>query len=210
MYMPAPFNEERPDVLYDFIEKNPLGILVANVERGLDANHIPFELDRKQGMFGMLHSHVARKNPVWQELKPEQEVLVIFRSADAYISPGWYPSKRETGRQVPTWNYIVVHAHGRAMVRDSESYVRGMVARLTRTHEAAQSKPWRMTDGPKDFIDMMLKNIVGIEIEITRLSGKWKLSQNKESRDIHGAVEGLKEQGETVISDEMLAGIRTQ
>ncbi|SCY91598.1 FMN-binding negative transcriptional regulator [Rhizobium sp. NFACC06-2] len=131
-------------------------------------------------------------------------------STDAYISPGWYPSKHETGRQVPTWNYIVVHAHGHATVRDDELYVRGMVARLTRSHEAAQSKPWRMTDGPKDYIDMMLQNIVGIEIEITRLSGKWKLGQNKEASDIRGAVEGPGNQGETVNSDAMLTGIRTR
>lgn len=130
--------------------------------------------------------------------------MVVFRAADAYITPQWYPSKQEFHKQVPSWNYIVAHAYGRVIIRDDELYVRGVVARLTRKHEASFATPWKMTDSPKDFIDMMLKNIVGIEIEVTKLVGKSKLSQNKEKRDITGAGEALNQQGDVVLGSAML------
>ena len=153
----------------------------------------------------MLKAHVARANPVWQDVANGDEVLVIFRAADAYISPNWYPSKHEAHKQVPTWNYMVVHAHGRITIRDDERFVRGVVAHLTRTHEATQPRPWKMSDAPSDFVDTMLKAIVGIEIEVTRLEGKLKLSQNKEVRDIRGAGTALAEQGSTMLGEAMLA-----
>lgn len=128
----------------------------------------------------------------------------MFRVSDAYISPQWYPSKQEFHKQVPSWNYIVVHAYGRVTIRDDERFVRENVARLTRTHEAFQPLPWKMTDAPKDYIDQLLKAIVGLEIEITRLVGKSKLSQNKEVRDIRTAGEALKAKGAHVIGDAML------
>lgn len=205
MYIPAHFNESRTEVIYDLIEKNSLGTLITHGKSGLDANHIPFELNTTQGQHGVLHCHVARANPVWQDIATGDEVLVVFRAADAYISPQWYPSKQEFHKQVPSWNYLVAHAYGRVTVHDDERYVRGNVARLTRTHEASQPVPWKMTDGPKDYIDTMLKAIVGLEIEITRLVGKAKLSQNKEVRDIRTAGEALKTQGDDVIGDAMLA-----
>lgn len=205
MYVPAPFDESRPDVLHRLIADNPLGILFTKGKSGMDANHLPFELNAKDGPMGVLHCHVARHNPVWQDIADGDEVLVVFRAGDAYISPQWYPSKHESHKQVPTWNYIVAHAYGRATIRDDERYVRGMVARLTRTHEASQPVPWKMTDSPKEHIDMMLKAIVGIEIEITRLIGKSKLSQNKEVRDIQGAGEALSAKGSDVIGQAMLA-----
>jgi len=131
--------------------------------------------------------------------------MAIFRAGDAYISPQWYPSKHETHKQVPTWNYIVVHAHGRVTVRDDERYVRGVVARLTRKHEAGEPTPWKMTDAPADFTEMLLQAIVGIEIEITRLEGKAKLSQNKDGRDIRNAGETLRSLGHLYLGDAMLA-----
>ncbi|WNJ87885.1 FMN-binding negative transcriptional regulator [Bosea sp. 685] len=204
MYVPPHFDVSRLETLCDFIDNNALGVLVTHGKSGLDANHIPFELNRTQGPHGVLHCHVARNNPVWQDIASGDEVLVVFRAADAYISPQWYPSKHDFHKQVPTWNYLVVHAHGRVTIRDDERYVRGMVARLTRTHEASQPVPWKMTDAPKDFIDAMLKAIVGIEIEITRLVGKFKLSQNKEERDIRGAGENLVERGDTYVGERML------
>ena len=210
MYVPAHFAESRTEALHDLIEKNAFGILVTNGRSGLDANHIPFALDKPQGTLGVLHSHVARANPVWQDIATGDEVLVVFRGADAYISPNWYPSKHEFHRQVPTWNYLVAHAHGRACIHEDERYIRGVIARLTRTHEAAQPRSWKMTDSPKDFIDMMVKAVVGIEIEITRLIGKFKLGQNKEVRDIAGAAQALKAKGEDVIGDAMLAVISTK
>ncbi|MCV9938352.1 FMN-binding negative transcriptional regulator [Boseaceae bacterium BT-24-1] len=204
MYVPAHFDVSDPETLCNFIDNNALGVLVTHGKSGLDANHIPFELNRTQGPHGVLHSHVARNNPVWQDTASGDEVLVVFRAADAYISPQWYPSKHEFHKQVPTWNYLVVHAHGRVTIRDDERYVRGMVARLTRTHEASQPVPWKMTDAPKDFTDMMLKAIVGVEIEITRLEGKFKLSQNKDERDIRSAGEKLVEQGDRLVGERML------
>jgi transcriptional regulator len=205
MYVPAHFDEPRTEVLHDLIRQHPFGMLVTHGANGLDANHIPFELNAEQGGMGMLTAHVARANSVWQDVANGEEVLIVFRVADAYVSPNWYPSKRESHKQVPTWNYMVAHAHGRITIRDDERFVRGMVARLTRTHEASQPMPWKMTDSPKDFIDTMLKAIVGLEVEITRLVGKSKLSQNKEVGDIRSAGEALRTQGDRVIGDAMLA-----
>jgi len=133
-------------------------------------------------------------------------VLVIFRAGDAYVSPNWYPSKHDFHRQVPTWNYRVVHVHGKLYVRDDERFVRGVVARLTRTHEAqtGSPRPWKMGDSPPEYIDRMLSAIVGIEVEVTRMIGKWKLSQNKEERDRINAAEELRQRGEQAISAAML------
>lgn len=210
MYVPPHFDEPRLDVLHDLIENNALGVLVTSGHSGLDANHIPFELNRSQGQHGTLHCHVARKNPVWQDITSGDEVLVIFRTADAYISPQWYPSKQEFHKQVPTWNYVVAHVHGRVTIRDDERYVRGNVARLTRQHEASQPEPWKMTDAPEDYLATMLKVIVGLEIEITRLTGKSKLSQNKEVRDIRSAGEILVGRGDKVIGEAMLAAAESK
>ncbi|SDF97749.1 FMN-binding negative transcriptional regulator [Paraburkholderia phenazinium] len=191
MYVPAHFEENRPEVLHQMIADHPLGTLVTTGPNGLDANHVPFEFAPGEGPHGTLRAHVARANPVWQEVATHPDTLVIFQGPAAYISPTWYPSKHETHRQVPTYNYMVVHAHGKIVVRDDEAFVRGLVARLTRTMEANEPKPWKMGDAPADFISQMLGAIVGIEIEVTRLVGKWKLSQNKEARDRRGAVEAL-------------------
>ncbi|WP_322104458.1 FMN-binding negative transcriptional regulator [Paraburkholderia sp. J41] len=210
MYVPAHFDEPRKEVLHAQIAQHPFGTLVTHGESGLDANHIPFELAADEGEHGVLRAHVARANPVWQEVANGDDVLVIFRAGDAYISPNWYPSKHEAHKQVPTWNYIVVHAHGRIAIRDDERYVRGVVGRLTRTHEAALPQPWKMGDAPQEYLDAMLKAIVGIEIEITRLVGKSKLGQNKEARDIRGAGEALVARGEMPIGDAMLAHLKNK
>lgn len=207
MYVPAHFEESRPKALHDLIAQNPFGTLVTHGEHGLDANHIPFLLLPEEGSHGVLHAHVARANPVWKGVANGEEVLVIFRAGDAYISPTWYPSKHEHHRDVPTWNYRVVHARGRITIRDDERFVRGVVGRLTRAHEASQPVPWKMSDAPADYLDGLLKVIVGIEIEITRLEGKLKLGQNREARDARGAGEALKANGEHVVGDAMLAAL---
>ena len=204
MYVPEHYEESRPDRLHALIAQHPLGVLVTNGSGGLDANHLPFELHTGEGSLGVLHSHVARANPVWRDLASGDEVLVVFRGAHAYISPNSYPSKHEHHRQVPTWNYMVAHAHGRVTVRDDERYVRGVVARLTKRHEATQSNPWRMSDSSEAFIKEMLASIVGLEVEITRLIGKFKLSQNKERRDVIGAATALKDHGDHAVADAML------
>ncbi|SAK98927.1 transcriptional regulator [Caballeronia calidae] len=195
MYLPAHFEENRAEALHALIAAHPFGALVTHGPDGLDANHVPFEFDAAAGEHGTLRAHVARANPVWRDVRTGADVLVIFQGEHGYISPTFYPSKQETHRQVPTWNYLVVHAHGRITVRDDEAYVRGVVARLTRKMEAGERAPWKMGDAPRDFIDQMLSAIVGIEIEVTRLVGKAKLSQNKSDADRIGAVKGLRERG---------------
>lgn len=183
MYVPDHFSASGTAAAQQLILAHPFGALITHGAAGLDANHLPFELDTRAGSLGVLRAHVARANPLWREVSHGAEVLVIFRADDAYVSPNWYPSTHELHTQVPTWNYRVVHAHGNITVRDDAEFVRGLVGRLTQTHEAAQPVPWKMSDAPKNYIDTMLRAIVGIEIEITRLVGKLKLSQNRELRD---------------------------
>lgn len=203
MYIPTHFAETRADVLHRIIREHPLGLLARQQDGALDADHIPFELDAAAGAFGTLTAHVARANPLWQRCPTGTPVLVVFRGVTSYISPSWYPSKHETHRQVPTWNYEVVHAHGTLTIRDDERFLRGLVARLTRQHEAAEPRPWKMGDAPPDYIDTMLRSIVGIQVTITALEGKRKLSQNKELRDRQGAADTLAARGHDAIAQAM-------
>jgi transcriptional regulator len=205
MYVPDHFAETRPEELARIIRMHPLGMLVTHDADGLDANHIPFEFDPGAGAQGVLTAHVARANPVWQRNPTGGPVLVVFRGVEGYISPNGYLSKHEAHRQVPTWNYEVVHAHGLLTVRDDERFVRGVVGRLTRRHEAGEPRPWRMSDSTPEFITGMLENIVGLQIEITRLTGKRKLSQNKEARDVLGAAAALDAKGEHALAQAMAA-----
>lgn len=203
MYIPAHFAETRPHELQRIIQAHPLGMLVAHGADGLDADHIPFEFVADDNGAGRLLAHVARANPVWQRCPTGTPVMVVFRGAEAYISPNWYPSKHETHRQVPTWNYEVVHAHGLMTVHDDERFVRGLVARLTRRHEANEPTPWKMGDAPADYIDAMLRQIVGIEITIQSLVGKTKLGQNREPRDRLSAADVLQSRGQEELSQRM-------
>jgi len=205
MYIPPQFAENRPEVLHRIMREHPLGTLVRNEEAGLDADHIPFEFEPDTGPLGTLKAHVARNNPLWQRCPTGTPVMVIFRGAQAYISPNWYPSKHETHRQVPTWNYEVVHAHGTLSIHDDERYVRALVARLTREHDAAEPRPWKMGEAPPDYIQMMLGNIVGIEVQVTSLVGKSKLSQNRELRDRRNAADTLAERGRDGLAQAMRA-----
>lgn len=203
MYIPPHFAETRPEELARIIRAYPLGVLVTHDAEGLDANHLPFEFDPGAGSHGVLTAHVARANPVWRRCATGSPVMVVFRGAEGYISPNWYPSKHEAHRQVPTWNYEVVHAHGTLAVRDDERFVRGVVGRLTRRHEATEPRPWKMSDSAPDFINDMLRGIVGIEIAITSLAGKRKLGQNKEGRDRLGAAEALQTGGNPELAQRM-------
>jgi transcriptional regulator len=203
MYVPPHFAIGQPEALHRIIREHPLGTLVTHGEAGLDADHIPFEFDPAAGPLGTLTAHVARANTLWQRCPTGSPVMVVFRGAEGYISPSWYPSKHEAHRQVPTWNYEVVHAHGRLTIRDDERFVRGLVARLTRRHEAGEDRPWKMSDAPADYIDAMLKNIVGLEIELSSLVGKSKLSQNKPSSDRLGAADALAGRGQDELSRAM-------
>lgn len=199
MYIPSHFAVADPAGLHRIIREHPLGMLVTQ-GGGLDADHLPFEFDPGAGPHGRLTAHVARNNPLWQRCPTGSSVMVVFRGAEAYISPNWYPSKHASHRQVPTWNYEVVHAHGMLTVRDDERFVRGLVARLTRRHEAAEPKPWKMTDSAPEYIDGLLQHIVGIEIAVTSLVGKSKLSQNREAGDRLAAAQVLGERGHAELA----------
>jgi len=191
MYLPAHFAETRPEPLHELIGKHPLGMLVTMSDAGLQANPVPFVLDADPaGGPGILRAHVARANPLWRETRGD-ESLVVFQGPQAYISPGWYPSKLEHGKAVPTWNYVMVQARGTLRAIDDADRVRAFVTRLTTRHEAVQAKPWAVTDAPPDFIDTMVRAIVGIEITLTALTGKWKVSQNRSIADRGGVAAGL-------------------
>jgi transcriptional regulator len=194
MYMPKAFEETRIDVMHGLIRDHPLGLLVTVGSGGLNLNHVPFEVDPARGQFGTLLCHVARNNTVWQDFSNAVQPMVAFQGPSVYVSPNWYPGKQEHHKVVPTYNYAVVHARGIMTVMDDEDWVRGMVERLTLRMEAGQPQPWKVSDAPADFITSQLKHIVGIEIAITELTGKWKASQNRPAADQQGVIAGLKTQ----------------
>ena len=203
MYIPAAFAETRTDELHRLLRAHPLGMLCTQGPQGLDANHLPFWLDASAGGQGRLIGHVARANPLWQQVGASQPVLVVFRGAEGYVSPNGYPSKHETHRAVPTWNYEVVHVHGTLVVHDDEKFVRTAVARLTQVHEAGEPTPWKMGDAPADYLAQMLHAIVGIEVQITRLEGKRKLSQNRSAADQAGAAPAGQARGNEALAAAM-------
>lgn len=199
MYQPSHFEENRPEMQQQLLRDYPLGTLVTVTAGELNANHIPFEYDpQPQGdaaPYGVLRAHVARGNPVWRDFSADMDALVIFQGAQAYISPNWYPSKQQSGQVVPTYNYMVVHAYGPMRTIEDKSWLRALVGRLTDRHEAAQATPWTVSDAPDDYIDKMLGAIIGIEIPVRKMIGKWKVSQNRTSVDQAGVVTGLRQQG---------------
>ena len=207
MYLPPHFEEARTAELHRFIAAHPLGALVVNGPNGLDANHIPFLLDPAEPCGGpaRLIAHVARANPVWRDVARGAPVLVIFGSAGAYISPNWYPTKADTHRVVPTWNYEVVHVHGTFSVHDDEKFIRGVIGRLTREHEARVSpgRPWKMSDAPRDFLDQMVSSIIGISVTVTQMVGKRKLGQNRDDGDRLAAAEALEGLGDAATASAM-------
>ena len=203
MYLPPHFTTDDPEDLHQLMQAHPLGALITHGSQGLDANHLPFELDTESGKHGVLRAHVARNNPLWQEARDGDKVLVIFKAADAYISPNWYPSKKAHHQQVPTWNYSVVHAHGRIQIRDDARFVRRLLANLTRHHEAGEPTPWKMADAPREYMEAMVQAVVGIEIEIERLVGKFKLGQNKDEADRQGAAHALHARGLVEVASDM-------
>lgn len=203
MYLPSAFTLTDPHELHRILREHPLGTLVTHGPQGLDADHIPFEFDPDTGPLGTLRAHVARANPVWQQVAAGSPVLVVFRGEQAYVSPNWYPSKHEAHRQVPTWNYEVVHAHGTFTAHDDERYLRGVVARLTHHHEVTEPVPWKMSDAPADYLAQMMGQIVGIEIAVTSLVGKSKMSQNKEARDRQGVAEAYEARGKIGLAGQV-------
>jgi transcriptional regulator len=196
MYVPKHFEETNAAVLHALIKSHPLGAWVTQTASGLLANHIPFLLDAERGPHGTLVGHVARVNDVWQEFSATLESVVIFQGVESYITPSWYPSKHAHGKAVPTWNYAVVHAYGLPRAVDDRDWLLKHISQLTDAQEASNALPWKVTDAPREYVERMLDAIVGIEIPIARIVGKWKVSQNRPESDRLGVIAGLMARGD--------------
>ena len=202
MYQPAHHVESRPEVLHELIRAYPLGLLIANGPDGPIANPVPFLFDAAKGAHGQLTCHVARANSQWRLIaeQPETPVLVVFQGPQAYVTPSWYAAKAEHGKVVPTWNYCIVQARGKASVIEDPVWLRTQVGALTARHEGGRTAPWAVADAPERFIETMLRGIVGIEIEVLELAGKWKLSQNRSEADRAGVVAGYTGEGNEMMA----------
>jgi transcriptional regulator len=196
MYNPPHFQEHRPEALRQLIHEHSLAAVITLGPQGLIANHIPLVLDPEAGPFGTLRGHLSRMNPQWRDSLPDVSALAIFQGPSVYITPSWYPTKDAGGKVVPTYNYMVVHAHGPLQTYDDPLLLERNVRDLTELHEARFANPWSVDDAPADYVQGLLKGIIGIEIPIARLEGKWKVSQNRPSEDRQGAVDGLRQAGD--------------
>lgn len=193
MYLPTHFKHDQLDDLVELIQQYPLATVVMTAADGtLEVNHLPLEYEMQQSGFGVLRGHIAKANPMFEILNQSAHVYVIFQAEDAYISPNWYEGKQEHHRVVPTWNYRVVHVKGEILKLDDDKYLRGVLARLTRMHEANQPMQWKMGDAPNDFIAEQLEKIVAIEIDIQSMIGKFKVSQNRSAVDVMNVAKALK------------------
>ncbi len=195
MYLPPAFREDDLPTIHAEMQKIQLATLVTLTANGLVATHLPLMLDSTAGEYGTLYGHVARGNMQWRESLLEVEALAMFTASDAYVTPNWYPSKLETGRVVPTWMYAAIHAYGRVRFIEDAEWLRDFVTRLTDKHEAGSSKPWKVTDAPAAYVDSQLARIVGVELPISRLEGKWKFDQRSSEPDRLGVMAGLEASG---------------
>ena len=196
MYQPPHFREDRIEVQHDLIRAHPLGLLITAGPGGLQANSIPFLVYADASPHGMLRAHMSRGNPHWRELAAVEQCMVVFQGPQEYITPSWYPTKHETGKAVPTWNYVTVHAWGRPQVIDDTAWLRRQVEDLTNLKEGVLPTPWKVDDAPEQYLAAQLKGIVGVEVAIEKIEGKWKVSQNKLAVDRAGVVAGLRGGGE--------------
>jgi transcriptional regulator len=200
MYRPEPFGEDRLEVMHALIRAHPLGVLVTAGDGGLTATHVPFLLDAEASERGTLRAHLARPNDQLAALSAGGEALVIFQGPQAYVTPAWYASKAEHGKVVPTWNYVTVHAWGQPRVIEDAQRLRDQLERLTAAQEAARPHPWAVADAPDAYVAAMMRGIVGLEIPIARIEGKWKASQNRDAADRQGVAAGLNAEGETAMA----------
>lgn len=200
MYIPKHFDETNLDVMQALMRDYPLSTLVTLSAEGLNANHIPLHWMDDGSDYGCLRGHVARANPMWTDADRGLDVLAIFQSENAYISPSWYASKQQTGKVVPTWNYAAVHAYGALRVIDDAVWIRNQLEAMTTHHEAAFPEPWAISDAPHDFTGKLIEHIIGIEISVTRLLGKWKVSQNQPAENQDSIIEGLNKSGKAEMA----------
>jgi transcriptional regulator len=201
MYLPKQFSVTDVAVMQQLIRDYPLATLISRTAESINANHIPLMLLSKKLPWGCLQGHLARANPLLQEIRANPEVLVIFQGAQSYISPSWYPSKQEHHQVVPTWNYTAVHAYGSVRVIEDHIWLRTHLTAMTAQHESRLPEPWQLQDAPDEYLKKMFNAIVGIEIQITTLQGKWKVSQNRPPQDQQGVVTGLQAQGDSTMAD---------
>ena len=201
MYRPPAFREDRLDVLHALIAAHPLGMIVTHGPAGLEANPVPFTLDPSRGAFGTLRAHMARGNGQRAALEAGNEALVIFQGPQTYITPSWYASKAEHGKVVPTWNYVIVQARGVPVLIDDTDWLRTQIGELTDAHETTRTAPWAVDDAPEPYIASQMKGIFGLEIEISRIEGKWKTSQNRPEADRTGVSEGLRAEGDGAMAE---------
>jgi transcriptional regulator len=191
MYIPKANEEKRVPVMHELIFSQPFGSLITMGASGLFASHLPMVLEQDGSEFGILKAHVSRANAQWRDLPSSVDALAIFAGHHHYISASWYPGTKEDGKEVPTWNYVVVHAYGPLKAVEDPVWLRAHLERLTDAHEAGSANPWKVSDAPEDFINQQMKGIVGLEMPIRRLEGKWKVSQNRDERDRGAVIEGL-------------------
>ncbi|UCI05405.1 FMN-binding negative transcriptional regulator [Mesorhizobium sp. B1-1-8] len=210
MYQPPHFKETRQEVLHGLIRTHPLGLLVSNGAEGPVANAIPFLLDDDVLPNGRLRAHLAKANPQWRLLadNPASPVLVVFQGADAYVTPSWYETKRETGKVVPTWNYAIVQVRGTVRVIDDADWIAQQITELTASQEGGRDLPWAVTDAPPAYIQSQIKGIIGLEIAITAIDGKWKVSQNRPVADRVGVAEGLESEAPNPDAPDMAGMVR--
>jgi transcriptional regulator len=191
MYQPPHFREDRIEVQHALIRDYPLGLLVTAGPSGLMANPVPFLIDAEGSELGVLRCHLARANPQWRELAALEECMAVFQGPEAYVTPSWYATKRESGRVVPTWNYATVHIWGRPRVVEEPEWLYAQIDALTQLQEGRRTSPWSVSDAPADYLNAQMRGIVGVELPISRIEGKWKVSQNRPAHDRAGVVEGL-------------------
>jgi transcriptional regulator len=195
MHLPPHFREDRLDVQHQLIRSHPLGLLISAGPSGLLANPIPFVIIPDASERGTLQCHMSRANGQWRELQAVDECLVVFQGPQDYVTPSWYQTKRETGKVVPTWNYATVHAWGRPQVIEDEAWLRQQIEALTRSREDSRPEPWHVSDAPADYVGAQIKGIIGVEIPIARIEGKWKMSQNRPEADRIAVINGYRAQG---------------
>ena len=194
MFMPEHFRVEDVAEMHALMRAHPFAALVSMTPSGLYGTHLPTVL-KEEGPCGTIECHLARANPHWKDLAKGEEAMMIFQGADGYITPNWYATKAQTGKAVPTWNYAIVHAYGRPAIMNDKDWLKRHVTELSDQQERTEAHPWKVADAPETYVDVMLRGIVGFRFEITRLEGKWKMSQNREMRDRVTTADGLERRG---------------
>ncbi len=200
MYQPPQFQEDRVPVMHDLMRTHPFATLISYASDGISANHVPLVLHQDGSDFGTLRGHIAKANGLANNFDATVELLAVFQGPHHYVTPAWYPSKKQHGKVVPTWNYAVVHAYGTLRVIDDADWLLAQVQSLTNLHEAGRDQQWAVSDAPPDYVEKMLKGITGLEIPISRLQGKWKVSQNKDDADREGVARGLKSEASSAAT----------